>query len=95
MRNRRQEDIVEDRHLACRFTGYGWPATLELLSPPIGKPVDSRQHFKMTICPFCNCVHESSGICLSRHRQGPPPFLHGRPVFHDDLRMTKRERTEA
>ena len=47
--------------------GYGWPATLELLSPPIGKPVDSRQTIKMNICPACRCVHEDGGSCISRH----------------------------
>jgi len=43
--------------------GYGWPATLELLSPPIGKPVDSRQTIKMSICPACGSVHEEDGDC--------------------------------
>jgi hypothetical protein len=50
-----------------RFRGYGWPATLELLSPPIGKPVDSRQTAKMSICPACKSVHEDGGYYVSGH----------------------------
>jgi hypothetical protein len=46
---------------SCR--GYGWPATLELLSPPIAKPVVSRQMIKMNICPACGSVHEEDGDC--------------------------------
>jgi len=76
MKNRRQEDIVEDRHLGGKSRGYGWPATLELLSLPIGKPVDSRQLFKMIICPACNSFHESGGKCpISRHRHFSTPAI--------------------
>jgi len=70
------ETLAVDRRLAGRHgapprggacRGYGWPATLELLSPPIGKPVDSRQTIKMNICPLCRLVHEAGGSCISRH----------------------------
>jgi len=54
---------------SARFRGYGWPATLELLS--FLETAKTVSRFKMIICPACNCVHESSGICLSRHRQLP------------------------
>jgi hypothetical protein len=66
---------------SCR--GYGWSATLELISPPIGKPVDSRQTIWMTICPACRCVHEIGGKCLlSRHRH---PSIPANPSFAGNM----------
>ena len=54
------------------YRGYGWPATLELLSPPIGKPVDSRRTFRLAACPACATVHETGGECaFSRHTPTP------------------------
>jgi len=65
--------------------GYGWPATLELLSPPIGKPVDSCQTIKMNICPACGSVHEIGGICVF-HRPSDSPFN----GYIDDLTLWNR-----
>ena len=54
---------------STRFRGWGWPATMELLSPLDIADHDPRQSFKMIICPSCASVHEGGGICLaSRHR---------------------------
>ena len=47
--------------------GYGWPATLELLSPPATAISDSRRSFKMIICPTYGSVHDDGGACCSRH----------------------------
>jgi len=45
--------LARHRRYASAFTGsglgYGWPATLELLYPPDGKPIDSRH--RRTISP--------------------------------------------
>ena len=49
------------------FRGYGWPAILDILSPPVGKPVDSRRTIRMGICPACSSVHETGGGCFPSH----------------------------
>jgi len=67
----RRRTMVSQQSLKCverrlnnhsdggRFKGYGWPATLELLSP-LENTSDSRQ-FKMIIYPSCGLVHEIGG----------------------------------
>ena len=79
--------------------GYGWPATLELLSPPGGKLVDSRRTIRMSICPACSSVHETDGCCsFPRHTPAnasdpsmresisPPPAVLGLVGVGDVLR---------
>ncbi len=65
MRPRQPLKRVEDRPglpIGGDFTGYGWPATMELLSPLEYTATDTR-HFTMTIYPSCFSVYEIGGEC--------------------------------
>ncbi len=70
MRSRQSLKRVEDipgLPIGGDFTGYGWPATIELLSPLEDITTDSRHAFSMIICPSCSLVHEIGGDCDLYH----------------------------
>ena len=67
--------VATTPHRRCdggKSRGYGWPATLELLSSPATP--GSCHLFKMVICPACGSVHEEDGVCISR-RIHPTSFI--------------------
>ncbi len=67
-----RNDMIRNKSWG-RLGGYGWPATLELLSPPLEKSVDSRHTIMMSICPACSSIHEIGGRCLFSRQHNKIP----------------------
>jgi len=79
----RQGMCCESRSGAYR--GYGWPATLELLSPPTASSLYPLHLIKMSVCPVCHCVHEDGGKC-SISRQFDDLTLWNRSLGQGEIR---------
>ena len=60
--------------------GYGWQTTLSLLSPFNTAIPDSRESFKMVICPACHSVHEEGGVCTSSRHESMNSFVFDTPA---------------